>query len=328
MESRQLGARGPEVSEMGLGCMGMSFAYGTADPGESDATLRRALDLGITFFDTAEIYGPYTNEELVGPALKGVRDRVVLATKFGFRIEDGRSVGTDSRPENVRRACDASLKRLGTTYIDLFYQHRVDPAVPIEDTVGAMAELVQAGKVRWLGLSEAGPATLRRAHAVHPITALQSEFSLWTRDHEQGVLLTCRELGVGFVAYSPLGRGFLTGAMTSPDALEASDWRRLHPRFQAGAMTANARLVEPLRRLATAKGCTPAQVALAWVLAKGRDIVPIPGTKRVKYLEENVGATRVALSPDEVRALDEAIPPGTAQGERYAEGAMRMVERY
>jgi aryl-alcohol dehydrogenase-like predicted oxidoreductase len=328
METRRLGSQGLVVSRMGLGCMGMSFAYGTADPAESNATLRRALDLGVTFFDTAEIYGPYTNEELVGPALKAVRARVVIATKFGFRIEGGKSVGVDSRPENVHRACDASLRRLGTSYIDLYYQHRVDPSVPIEETVGAMAELVREGKVRFLGLSEASPATLRRAHAVHPITALQSEFSLWTRDHELGALLACRELGVGFVAYSPLGRGFLTGAMTSPESLETTDWRRQHPRFQGDAMAANARLVEPVRRMAQAKGCTPAQVALAWVMAKGDDIVPIPGTKRVRYLEENLGATHVALSAEEVSALDREIPPGAAQGERYTEGAMKMVERY
>jgi aryl-alcohol dehydrogenase-like predicted oxidoreductase len=326
MHQRKLGTQGLVVSEMGLGCMGMTWAYGTPDPAEAEATLRRAVELGVTFFDTAEIYGPFTNEELVGRVLKPVRDRVVIATKFGFRFEDGKIGGPDSRPENVRRACDASLKRLGLDHVDLFYQHRVDPAVPIEDTVGAMAELVTAGKVKYLGLSEAGPATIRRAHAVHPISALQSEYSLWTRDHETTSLPACRELGIGFVAYSPLGRGFLTGAIASPDALEANDWRRTNPRFSADAMTANATLVAPARELAARKGCTPGQVALAWVLAKGEDIVPIPGTKRVRWLEENLAATNVWLTGEEMAWLDEVCAPGAAVGSRYSEAAMKALD--
>ncbi len=326
MHERKLGTQGLVVSEMGLGCMGMTWAYGAADPVEAEATLRRALELGVTFFDTAEIYGPFTNEELVGRALKGVRDRVVIATKFGFRYEDGKMAGLDSSPENVRRACDGSLKRLGTDHIDLWYQHRVDPNVPIEETVGAMAELVKAGKVRYLGLSEAGPATLRRAHAVHPITALQSEYSLWTRDHEDGSLPACRELGIGFVAYSPLGRGYLTGAIASLDALAADDWRRTNPRFAGDAMAANQKLVAPVKELAAKKGCTPGQVALAWLLSKGEDIVPIPGTKRVKWLEENVAATKVWLTGEETAWLDEVVPQGAAVGSRYPEGAMKAID--
>ncbi len=326
MHERKLGTQGLVVSEMGLGCMGMTWAYGAADPVEAEATLRRALDLGVTFFDTAEIYGPFTNEELVGRALKGVRERVVIATKFGFRYEDGKMAGLDSSPENVRRACDGSLKRLGTDHIDLYYQHRVDPNVPIEETVGAMAELVKAGKVRYLGLSEAGPATIRRAHAVHPITALQSEYSLWTRDHEDGSLATCRELGIGFVAYSPLGRGYLTGAIASLESLAADDWRRTNPRFAADAMAANQKLVAPVKELAAKKGCTPGQVALAWLLSKGEDIVPIPGTKRVKWLEENVAATKVWLTGEETAWLDEVVPKGAAVGSRYPEGAMKAID--
>ena len=328
MRQRRLGTQGLVVSELGLGCMGMSYAYGTPDPVESAATLRRAVDLGITFFDTAEVYGPHANEELVGRVLGDVRDRVILATKFGFRIVDGRPSGLDSRPENVRRACDASLQRLRTDHVDLLYQHRVDPEVPIEDTVGAMAELVRQGKVRWLGLSEASPATLRRAHAVHPISALQSEYSLWTRDLERGAIAACRELGVGFVAYSPLGRGFLTGAVLSPAALEADDWRHRNPRFQPDAMAANAELLAPVREVAARRGCTPGQIALAWVLAKGEDIVPIPGTKRVRWLEENVAATAVRLTADDVAWLDAAILPGAARGERYAETMMKALDRY
>ncbi len=327
MQQVSLGSQGLVVSRMGLGCMGMTFAYGTADPVEAEATLRRALELGIDFFDTAEVYGPYTNEELVGRVLRGVRERVVLATKFGFRYVDGRPSGQDSSPVNVRRACDGSLKRLGTDRIDLLYQHRVDPAVPIEDTVGAMAELVRAGKVRYLGLSEASPSTLRRAHAVHPISALQSEYSLWTRDHEGGSLDACRALGIGFVAYSPLGRGFLTGAIPSPDALEAHDWRRMNPRFQADAMATNTRLVEQVRQLAGRKGCTPAQLALAWVMAQGEDIVPIPGTKRVKWLEENAGALAVTFTAEELAQLDREFPRGAAAGDRYAEAMMKAIDR-
>ncbi len=326
MKQRTLGSQGLTVSELGLGCMGMSYAYGPPDLGEAEATLRRAIELGITLFDTAEVYGPYVNEELVGRMLGPVRERVVIATKFGFRIIDGRPDGLDSRPENVRSACDDSLRRLGIDVIDLLYQHRVDPAVPIEDTVGAMAELVRQGKVRYLGLSEASPATLRRAHAVHPISALQSEYSLWTRDHEATTIPACRELGVGFVAYSPLGRGYLTGTIPSLDVLDPSDWRRHNPRFQPAAMAVNAKLVEPVHELAREQACTPAQIALAWVLAKGNDIVPIPGTKRVKWLEDNVAAVRVVLSPEDMARLDTAIPAGAAVGERYPEAVMKTLE--
>ncbi len=326
MHQRKLGTQGLVVSELGLGCMGMTWAYGAADPAEAEATLRRALELGVTFFDTAEIYGPFTNESLIGPVLRPVRDRVVIATKFGFRYENGKVAGQDSSPENVRRACDGSLQRLGVDHIDLYYQHRVDPNVPIEDTVGAMAELVKAGKVKYLGLSEAGPATIRRAHAVHPISALQSEYSLWTRDHEEGSLKTCRELGIGFVAYSPLGRGYLTGAIASHDALPEDDWRRTNPRFTPEALAANAKLVAPVKELAAKKGCSPGQIALAWLLAKGEDIVPIPGTKRVKWLEENVAATKVWLTGEETAWLDDAVPPGATMGLRYPEGAMKAID--
>ena len=328
MRTRTLGRTGLVVSEQGLGCMGMTYAYGPADEREAVATLERALALGVTFFDTAEVYGPFTNEQLVGRVLGPVRDRVVIATKFGFRIEPGRSpAGFDSSPANVRRVCEASLKRLDTDYIDLYYQHRVDPAVPIEETVGAMAELVREGKVRHLGLSEAGVGTLRRACAVHPITALQSEYSLWTRDPENGVLDACRELGIGFVAYSPLGRGFLTGAIGSPDDLDASDWRRNNPRFDAANFARNRALVAPVLAMAKSKGCTPAQLALAWVMARAQDIVPIPGTKRRRWLEENVGAAAVTLSAAEVAQLDAAIPRGAAAGARYPEAMMGAVNR-
>jgi aryl-alcohol dehydrogenase-like predicted oxidoreductase len=328
MRTRTLGRAGLVVSEQGLGCMGMTFAYGPADEREAVATIERALDLGVTFFDTAEVYGPYTNEALVGRVLGPVRDRVVIATKFGFRISPGMPpAGFDSSPANVRRACEASLQRLGTDYIDLLYQHRVDPDVPIEDTVGAMAELVREGKVRFLGLSEAGAGTLRRAHAVHPITALQSEYSLWTRDPEEGALATCRELGIGFVAYSPLGRGFLTGAIASPEALDEKDWRRRNPRFEAVNFARNRALVEPVLALAAARGCTPAQLALAWVMARGRDIVPIPGTKRRHWLEENAGAAALTLTDDEIARLDAAFPRGAASGERYPEEMMKVVGR-
>jgi len=324
---RTLGRQGLTVSELGLGCMGMSWAYGEADPAEAGRTLLRAVELGVTLFDTAEVYGPFVNEELVGRVLRPVRDRVTIATKFGFRFADGKLTGLDSTPANVRRACDASLLRLGIDHIDLYYQHRVDPQVPIEDTVGAMAELVRAGKVRHLGLSEASSDTLRRAHAVHPISALQSEYSLWTRDHEHGSLATCRELGIGFVAYSPLGRGFLTGAISSPDALEDGDWRRTNPRFDAAAMAANQALVESVRQVAVRQGATPGQVALAWVLAQGDDIVPIPGTKRVHWLEENVAAASLRLPQAELDWLSAAIPPGAATGERYPESGMKSLDR-
>jgi aryl-alcohol dehydrogenase-like predicted oxidoreductase len=328
MRTRTLGRTGLVVSEQGLGCMGMTFAYGPADEPEAVATLQRALELGITFFDTAEVYGPWTNEQLVGRVLRPVRDRVVIATKFGFRIHPGMPpAGFDSSPANVRRVCEASLQRLGTDYIDLLYQHRVDPEVPIEETVGAMAELVREGKVRFLGLSEAGVQTIRRAHATHPITALQSEYSLWTRDPEDGALATCRELGIGFVAYSPLGRGFLTGAIASHEQLDEKDWRRMNPRFGAANFERNRAVIEPLLAMAAARGCTPAQLALAWVLARGRDIVPIPGTKRRRWLEENAGAAQVVLSAADISALEATIPRGSAVGERYPEAAMKALGR-
>jgi aryl-alcohol dehydrogenase-like predicted oxidoreductase len=307
--------------------MGMSFAYGPTDESESLAVLRRYFELGGNFLDTAEIYGPYTNEELLGKFLREIpRESAVIATKFGFKIENGIR-GTDSSPANVRRACDASLKRLGIEVIDLFYQHRVDPQVPIEETVGAMGELVKQGKVRALGLSEAGPETLRRAAKIHPITALQSEYSLWTRDVESnGVLATCRELGITFVAYSPLGRGFLTGAIQKLDDLDPSDWRRTNPRFQEHALDANLKLAEVVKRIAVRKGCTPAQLALAWVLAQGRDVLPIPGTKRVKYLEDNMGALKVNLSKTELSEIDAQFQEVPVHGERYTPDMMRLVD--
>jgi aryl-alcohol dehydrogenase-like predicted oxidoreductase len=319
MQTRTLG-QGLQVSAMGLGCMGMSEFYGRADEDEAIRTIRRALELGITFLDTADMYGPFTNEKLVGRAIADRRDRVVLATKFGnVRGENGERLGIDGSPEYVRRACDASLQRLGVDHIDLYYQHRVDQTVPIEETVGAMAELVRQGKVRHLGLSEASPATIRRAHAVHPITALQSEYSLWSRDPEEEILPTVRELGIGFVPYSPLGRGFLTGRFQRTDDLAEDDFRRSHPRFQGDNLERNLALVERVRAIAEQKGATPGQLALAWVLAQGDDIVPIPGTKRVKYLEENAGALDVALTGDDLGALEEAAPRGAAAGERYAD---------
>ncbi|HET6818233.1 MAG TPA: aldo/keto reductase [Mycobacteriales bacterium] len=326
MQTRVLGSR-LNVSALGLGCMGMSEFYGTADEGEAVEVVQRALDLGCTFLDTADMYGPFTNEQLVGKAIAGRRDEVVLATKFGNeRRADGSRVGVNGRPEYVRSACDASLERLGVDVIDLYYQHRVDPTVPIEDTVGAMAELVEAGKVRFLGMSEAAPETLRRGHATHPITALQTEYSLWTRDPEDnGVLATCRELGIGFVAYSPLGRGFLTGQITSPEDLEEGDFRRHNPRFQGENFQRNLDLVEKVRELATEKGCTPGQLALAWLLAQGEDIVPIPGTKRVRWLEENLAAVDVPLTRDDVRRIDEVAPLGATAGDRYPD--MSTVHR-
>jgi len=312
---------GLEVSALGLGCMGMSQMYGTADRGESLATVHRALDLGVTFLDTSDVYGDGHNEELVGEAIAGRRDEVQLATKFSLRRQEGGGMTIDGRPENVRACAEASLRRLGVEVIDLYYQHRVDPRVPIEDTVGAMAELVQQGKVRYLGLSEASADSIRRAAAVHPIAALQSEWSLWTRDLEGEVLAVAREHGIGIVPFSPLGRGFLTGAITSPDDFAEDDWRRTHPRFTGEAFTANLRLVDAVRALAEEKGVTPGQLALAWVLAQGEDVVPIPGTKRRSYLEENVGAAGVRLTPDDLARLGEIAPPGVAAGGRYADAS-------
>jgi aryl-alcohol dehydrogenase-like predicted oxidoreductase len=318
VRSRTLG-QGLVVSAQGLGCMGMSEFYGSADEAEATATIHRALDLGVTLLDTADMYGPFTNECLVGRAIAGRREEVQLATKFGIvRSENSTRRSIDGSPAYVRAACDASLGRLGVEVIDLYYLHRVDPGVPIEDTVGAMAELVSAGKVRHLGLSEAAPATIRRAQAVAPITALQTEFSLWTRDpQERGVLETVRELGIGFVAYSPLGRGFLSGAISSVDDLDPDDFRRYNPRFQGANFARNLELVARVREMAAAKGVTASQLALAWVLAQGPDVVPIPGTKRVAYVEENVGADAVSLSDDEVRQIDEVFPAGVTAGDRY-----------
>ena len=329
MNRRNLGSEGLVVSALGLGCMGMSEFYGTGDEDESIATIHRAIELGIDFLDTADMYGPFTNERLVGKAIQGRRAEVVLATKFGNeRREDGSRVGINGRPEYVRRACDASLQRLGVDTIDLYYQHRVDPEVPIEDTVGAMKELVEAGKVRYLGLSEAAPETIRRAHAVHPISALQSEYSLFTREPEDEVLPTLRELGIGFVAYSPLGRGFLTGAWKSMDDLPEDDTRAgRFPRFSEENFRQNLELAERVREIAAEKGATPGQLALAWLLTQGDDIVPIPGTKRRKYLEENAGAVDVTLTGEDLRRIEEAIPRGSAAGERYSEQMMRTVNR-
>ncbi len=328
IKTRKLGNQGLVVSALGLGCMGMSEFYAGRDEEESIATLHRALELGVTFLDTADMYGPFTNEKLVGEAIKDHRDRVMLATKFGnVRTEEGGWKGVNGHPDYVRQACDASLKRLGVDVIDLYYQHRVDTTVPIEDTVGAMASLVQQGKVRYLGLSEAAPATIRRAHAVHPISALQTEYSLWSRDPEDDILPTIRELGIGFVPYSPLGRGFLSGQFTSPDALPADDYRRQSPRFQGENFYKNLKLVDKVKAIATAKGVTPSQLALAWLLAQGDDIVPIPGTKRRKYLEENVGATEITLTPNELSQIEAVAPKGVAAGDRYHAQGMATVHR-
>jgi len=326
MQTRTLGSEGLEVSAQGLGCMGMSEFYGTADEGEAIATIQRALELGVSFLDTADMYGPFTNEKLVGRAIAGRRDDVVLATKFGNeRSEDGGFLGVNGKPEYVHEACDASLRRLGVDHIDLYYQHRVDKTVPIEETVGAMAELVEQGKVRHLGLSEASPDTIRRAHAVHPISALQTEYSLWTRDPEDAVLPAVRELGIGFVAYSPLGRGFLSGAITKPEDLAEDDFRRHNPRFQRENFGKNLELVDRVREIADEKDVTPGQLALAWLLAQGADIVPIPGTKRRSYLEENAAASEIELTPDDLARIDEAAPAGATAGERYPD--MSSIDR-
>ena len=324
MEQRKLGTQGLTVSALGLGCMGMSFAYGTADETESIATIHRALDLGITFLDTAEIYGPFTNEELVGRAIAGRRDGLVIATKFGFVFGPDRPRGVDGSPHNVKKVAEESLRRLKIDTIDLYYQHRRDPSVPIEETVGAMKELIDAGKVRYLGLSEVGAETLRRANAVHPISALQSEYSLWERGIEAQVLPALRELGIGLVPYSPLGRGFLTGALKVAD-LEADDFRRTTPRFEPANAAKNEALVDVVKRVASRRNATPAQVALAWVLARGTDIVPIPGTKRVKYLEDNAGALGVQLDADDLRELDAL--EATVAGARYTDQMMQLIER-
>ncbi|WP_260599962.1 aldo/keto reductase [Sphingomonas endolithica] len=328
MKMRKLGSQGLEVSALGLGCMGMSDFYGGRDDTESAATINLALDRGVTFLDTADMYGVGKNEELVGRVVRERREWVVVATKFGnVRGPDGSFQGINGRPEYVRAACDASLKRTGLDVIDLYYQHRVDPEVAIEETVGAMAELVTAGKVKYLGLSEAASSTIRRAHKVHPISALQTEYSLWSRDPEDELLPTVRELGIGFVPYSPLGRGFLTGQFKTPDDLPADDTRRNHPRFQGEAFAKNLELVAEIGAMAEAKGCTPAQLALAWVLAQGEDIVPIPGTKRRTYLEENLGALDVVLSEEDLARIDQVLPPGAATGTRYAAAQMAALNR-
>jgi len=328
MRKRKLGTQGLLVSEQGLGCMGMSEFYGATDEAESIATLNRSIELGINFFDTSDAYGPYKNEELLGKAFRTRRDEVIIATKFGIHRDptnpNVRSI--IGRPQYVRDACDASLKRLGIECVHLYYQHRVDSDVPIEETVGAMSELVQAGKVRYLGLSEAGSQTIRRAHAVHPISALQTEYSLWSRDPEDEILATVRELGIGFVAYSPLGRGFLTGQIRSIDDLAPDDYRRYSPRFQGENFATNLELVARVTEMAREKGVTPSQLALAWVLARGEDIVPIPGTKRRSYLEENAGASEVELTEEDLARLDELAPKGVAAGTRYPEALMRYVD--
>jgi aryl-alcohol dehydrogenase-like predicted oxidoreductase len=328
VQRRKLGSQGLEVSAQGLGCMGMTWAYGGGDEQSGLDTIHRALELGVTFIDTAEVYGPYTNERLVGRAVAGRRDQVEIATKFGFSFDPDNPYGPrglDGSPKNVKRVCEGSLERLGTDYIDLFYQHRVDPAVPIEETVGAMAELVTEGKVRYIGLSEASPEIIRRAHATHPLTAVQSEYSLWTRDPEAEVLPTLRELGIGLVAYSPLGRGFLTGQIRSVDDLSDDDWRRSNPRFQEEALRQNIELADRVRALADARGVTAAQLALAWLHANGKDIVPIPGTKRPERLSENVAASEIELSAEDVAALDQAVPADAAVGGRYRDAEMELI---
>ena len=328
MKTRKLGNQGLEVSELGLGCMGMSEFYGSGDEQEAIATIHHALDLGVNFLDTADMYGPFTNEKLVGRATKDRRDQVIIATKFGnVRSAEGGWLGINGKPEYVRKSCDESLQRLGLDVIDLYYQHRVDLTVPIEETVGAMAELVQQGKVRYLGLSEAAPATIRRAQAIHPISALQTEYSLWSRDPEDEILPTLRELGIGFVPYSPLGRGFLTGAIASPDDFAPDDFRRISPRFQGENFAKNLELVEQVKAIATEKGITAGQLALAWLLAQGDDIVPIPGTKRRKYLEENIGAATVTLTAEDIHRINAVAPQGIAAGDRYPVQNMSALNR-
>jgi aryl-alcohol dehydrogenase-like predicted oxidoreductase len=328
MKQRSLGNQDLVVSELGLGCMGMSEFYGTGDEDESIATIHRAIDLGVTFLDTADMYGPFTNEKLVGKAIADRRERVVLATKFGNeRGEDGSRLGVNGTPDYVREACDASLLRLGVDHIDLYYQHRVDPETPIEETWGAMKELVEAGKVRHLGISEAAPETIRRANAVHPISALQTEYSLWSRDVEDEILPTVRELGIGFVPYSPLGRGFLTGQIQSPEDFDEGDFRSNSPRFQGGNFQKNLELVERVREIASEKNVMPGQLALAWLLHQGEDIVPIPGTKRREYLEENAAASGIGLTGEDLSRIEEVAPAGAAAGERYDEAGMQTVNR-
>lgn len=326
MRTRKLGSQGLIVSELGLGCMGMSEFYGERDEQESIATLHRAIELGVTFLDTADMYGPFTNEQLVGRSIQSIRDQVVLATKFGnVRSPEGGWLGINGKPDYVHQCCDASLQRLGVDTIDLYYQHRVDPTVPIEETIGAMADLVQQGKVRYIGMSEAAPDTIRRAHAVHPITALQTEYSLWSREPEDDILPTVRELGIGFVAYSPLGRGFLSGNFTRIEDFAEDDFRRLSPRFQGENFAKNLQVVNQVKQIAAERNVTPSQLALAWLLAQGEDIVPIPGTKRRTYLEENVGATSLTLTLDELRQIDAVAPKGGASGDRYSD--MSTVNR-
>jgi len=328
LTKRRLGTQGLEVSEIGLGCMGMSHAYGTPDDAESIATIHRAIELGCTFLDTAEIYGPFTNEELVGRALRGKRDQVTLATKFGFRFENGKRTGLNSHPDDIRAAVEGSLMRLGTDHVDLLYQHRVDPAVPIEDVAGAVAGLISAGKVRFFGLSEAGADVIRRAHAVHPVSALQSEYSLWERNLEQQIIPLLTELGIGLVPYSPLGRGFLTGTAKRAEEYDEDDFRREgDPRLQGANFDANMKAADAIRAFAAEKGSTPAQIALAWVLHQGTNVVPIPGTKRRKYLEENLGAAKVELSASDLSELDAAIPPGSIKGPRYTPAMMAAINR-